>query len=123
MRLRPSHIEARSQSTMQFLLLSPNFEVPSVSPLTRIHSSRERKPRDTRSNFSQEKDPEYRNPPPRERPRETNATQDPLHIRGGIQCTNPRQGQGRVIYEGHPPTHPEEGWREHLRLCQVLFSR
>src|SRR2546425_3126045 len=108
MRLRPSHIEAKSQSTTQFLLLSPNSAALSALPLTRIRSSREPNPKDTRSNFSQEGHAEYRNPPPRERSCKTNATQNALHIRGGLQCTVPGQGQGRVIYEGHPPARKKE---------------
>jgi len=38
---------------MQFLLLSLNSEGRSVLPLTKIHSSREPKQKDTQSNFSQ----------------------------------------------------------------------
>src|SRR6267378_5843895 len=61
MQLRPSHIEAKSQSTMQFLLPSPNSAALSALPLTRTHSSREQRPRGTLSNFSQEKGREHRN--------------------------------------------------------------
>src|SRR6267378_956426 len=104
------------------LSLSPSFEVPSVSQLTRIHSSREPKPKDTRSNFSQERHAEYRNPPPRERPCKTNATKNPLHIRGGVQRSGPDERQDESFSKVILRLTWKKAGGEFLRLCQVHAS-